>query len=114
MSDPSDPRHPANPPPEWPRSEPEIIPPGQQRAGRFQHGTFEFTGRDGTTRTYAMGPFTIILALIVVALITGVILLLVFGALLIWIPVAAIAVAALMSVALARGYWLRFRRWLGR
>jgi hypothetical protein len=116
MSDPFNVRRPAEPPPEWPRSEPEIIPPGRRggSGGGFQRGAFEFIDREGRRRRYTIGPFTVILALVTVAVLAGLVLLLVFGALLIWIPVAAIAVAALLTTALARGYWLRFRRWLGR
>jgi hypothetical protein len=111
MSDPFNTRPPAEPPPERPRVEPEIIPPGDPGPGGFRRSTFQFTGRDGQTRSYRIGPFTVILALIATALIAGLILLLIFGALLIWIPFAAIGIALVLTAALARGYWLRFRRW---
>jgi hypothetical protein len=109
MSDPFDSHRPA----EQPRVEPEIIPPGDPGPGGFRGSTFRYTGPDQRTRVYSIGPFTVILCLIATALIAGLILLLIFGALLIWIPFAAIGIALVLSAALARGYWLRFRRWLG-
>jgi hypothetical protein len=58
------------------------------------------------------GPLTIFLALAFVALVIGGILILLLGAVLIWIPIFVLAVGALLIAAAARQYWWRFRRWL--
>ena len=52
------------------------------------------------------------LALALVTVVVGGILLVVLGAVLIWIPVFVLAVGALLIAAAARQYWWRFRRWL--
>jgi len=99
------------PVPETPRSEPEIIPPGQgERTGSGRASTFVFVDRYGRTRRVSAGtlrPFGIILALLTIGLVAGLILLVVFGALLIWIPLMAVTLAGLLLFALVRGYWRR-------
>jgi len=44
--------------------------------------------------------------------VAGVIVLVVLGAVLIWLPIFILAVGALLLAATARQYWWRFRRWL--
>jgi hypothetical protein len=108
-------------PPDRPRSEPEIIPP--ERGDRRQDGGSQdgrshvwvwVADREGMRQANVRlpGPFTIFLALAFVTLVVGGILILVLGAVLIWIPVFVLAVGALLIAAAARQYWWRFRRWL--
>jgi hypothetical protein len=108
-------------PPDRPRSEPEIIPPerGDRRQnGRSQDGRSHVwvwvADREGMRQANVAlpGPFTIFLALALVTLVVGGILVLVLGAVLIWIPIFVLAVGALLIAATARQYWWRFRRWL--
>src|SRR5215813_11789779 len=104
-------------PSDRPRSEPEIIPPERgdrrQQGGR-SHVWVWVADREGMRQANVAlpGPFTIFLALALVALVVGGILVLVLGAVLIWIPVFVLAVGALLVAAAARQYWWRFRRWL--
>jgi hypothetical protein len=83
----------SNPRPERPRVEPEIIPPGEPlRTPR----TGEFTDRPFGPRIYVarFGTFGIIMVVLGVLAIATVILVLLLGALLIWIPVVGLIVAA--------------------
>ncbi len=100
-----------------PRSEPEIIPPG--RPGRdARPRIFVSVDEDngGTRRVYMAqpGPFTIILALAVLALIAGIMLIVLLSVALIWIPVVIVLIAAFVLSVTFRQYWWRFRNWLGR
>jgi hypothetical protein len=103
-------------PPDRPRSEPEIIPPerGDRRQGGRPHVWVWVADREGMRQANVTlpGPFTIFLALALVTLVVGGILLVVLGAVLIWIPVFVLAGGALLIAAAARQYWWRFRRWL--
>ena len=104
-------------PSDRPRSEPEIIPPDPRGGGRSDsqpHVWVWVADRDGMRRANVTlpGPFTIFLALALVTLVVGGILVLVLGAVLIWIPIFVLAVGALFLAAAARQYWWRFRRWL--
>jgi hypothetical protein len=58
------------------------------------------------------GPFTIFLALALVAMVAGLIVILVLGAVIIWIPIFVLAIVGLLIAAAVRQYWWRFRRWL--
>jgi len=103
-------------PPDRPRSEPEIIPPerGDRRQDGRSHVWVWVADREGMRRANVTlpGPFTIFLALALVTVVVGGILLVVLGAVLIWIPIFVLAVGALLIAAAARQYWWRFRRWL--
>lgn len=75
--------------PERPRVEPEIIPPGSaQRRSPWQTQGF------GQQRIYVtkLGPFGFVLLLLALAALIAVILLVVVGAVLIWIPILAVLV----------------------
>jgi len=80
--------------PEWPRAEPEIIPP--DRSGR--HGDFTRAPWHGgpytraTHRVYVtrLGPLGIALLLLAVTAIVAMLLIAVLGAVLFWIPIAAV------------------------
>lgn len=117
--------------PEKPRSEPEIIPPGQGDASPWSHdagwpdaaraanhgdstspGTAVFISVDeqGRTRYHTFtppGPFTIGVVLALLGLIGAAILLLAFGLVLFLIPVVAIAVVALFLSSRIRTWWQR-------
>lgn len=106
-------------PPEQPRSEPEILPPdgraqgpGGRRRPDPNARVFVYVDRDGNTQRVNVstpGPFTIILVLLAVALVTAVLFAFILGALFFLIPVAAIAVAALIGWLYARNFWRRLR-----
>ena len=85
--------------PELPRVEPEIIPP--DRAGRsdWRQSTwppYAYSESRGTHRIYVtrLGPFGLTLILAGVAVLGVAIFLTIVGAILIWIPVVAVLVAA--------------------
>jgi len=80
--------------PERPRVEPEIIPPDRSGSRRPNWPPpFGFQTR-GTHRVYVskIGPFGFALLLLVVGLFSGILLLALIGAALIWIPVVAVFV----------------------
>jgi hypothetical protein len=84
---------------ERPRVEPEIIPPGAQRD-------------DGVYRVrMSVPPFGVVLILALVALVSVAIIVLVIGALLVWIPIVALAVSVVLLFFYARHYWFRARSW---
>ncbi len=103
-----------------PRKEPEIIPP--ERSGRDDNArgiwiaVNEQGEPGGRRRVYVArpGPFTIIVALAVLALIAAVILIVLLSLALLWIPVVIVLVAALILSVSVRQYWWRFRSWLAR
>jgi hypothetical protein len=118
-------------PPEKPRSEPEIIPPGYGDESPWSrdtawpdaaraalegdtssHGSGVFISVDeqGRTRYRTFtppGPFTIGVVLALLGLVGATILLLAFGLVLFLIPVVAIAVAALVLSGRIRVWWRR-------
>ena len=87
-------RHPDEP--ERPRAEPEIIPP--DRGGRGGEPgwppAYGFTQMRGAQRVYVgrIGPFGVVLIMLIVGLFAAVLLLLLIGAALLWIPVVAVLV----------------------
>ena len=115
-------------PPEKPRSEPEIIPPGRDDSPWTQEGwpsdaarseadpssrssgvyiTVDEQGRTHYRTFTPPGPFTIGLVLALIGLIGAAILLLALGFVLFLIPVVAIAVAALALSGRVRIWWRR-------
>ena len=79
-------------PPEQPRVEPEIIPP--DRSGRYSPwSSYGFTETRGThrIRVTRVGPFGIALLMLVIAAVATIIMIAVLGAVLIWIPIVAVA-----------------------
>ena len=102
--------------PDRPRSEPEIIPPGQ-RDRRDPSHVFISIDEDGSPRRIYMaqpGPLTIILALAVLGLIGVVALIVLLSVALIWIPVV-IALVAIFVASMTFRHWLhRFRSWWAR
>jgi hypothetical protein len=82
-------------PPERPRVEPEIIPP--DRTGRYSPWSSDpFTATRGTQRVYIsrVGPFGIALLLLAFAAVATIVMIAILGAVLIWIPIVAVALAA--------------------
>jgi hypothetical protein len=109
-------QYPDYPRPEQPRVEPEILPPdGDEPVGRgMPSRMFVFVDRDGRARFTSFrppGPLTLMLALLILGAIGAAILVLVLGFVLVWIPAAVLAVAALAFSSQIRAAW---RRLLGR
>lgn len=86
--------------PEQPRAEPEIIPPDRtNRAPDWRQGTWQPDGSawvGGRQRIYVgrIGPFGLALLMLMIGVLVAVILLTVVGALLLWIPILVLLVAA--------------------
>ncbi len=80
-------------------TEPEIIPPG-----RPDRRAYRFVDAHGTRRVYAvkLGPFGIILLALVIAIIAATMFVLLLGAVLLWIPVFIMFVAAAAIFGLLR------------
>jgi hypothetical protein len=100
--------------PERPRFEPEIIPPerGDARSGAGQDDVFVYVDSRGGTRRVHIGrpsPFSIILAFLIGGLILAGILFVAFSAVVVLVPVIAVAVAGLVAYAYLRGAWRRLR-----
>jgi hypothetical protein len=91
------------PEPEQPRSEPEIIPPGE--ADRRRRGA----SFDGTQRVYVarVGPFGFAMIVLALALVAALIFLLVLGAFVILIPLAGLLLAVAVAISLLRGPFRR-------
>jgi hypothetical protein len=95
--------------PELPRAEPQIIPPDHGRAPEDRRPgwppPYGFTQMRGTHRIYVsrIGPFGFALIMLAVGLLAVILLLILIGTALIWIPVvAALAVIAAISGLLRR------------
>ena len=90
---------------ERPRAEPEIIPPGAP----LRRPRDDFTGAQFTQRIYVtrLGPFGLILLALALGVIAVVLLVLLVGAVLFWIPVIGLLVAAAIFSGALRS---RFRR----
>jgi hypothetical protein len=100
-------------PPDRPCSEPEIIPP--DNAGRRAHRIWiEVEGQDGASRLYWPGPFTLVLALAILALIAAVMLIVLLSVALIWIPVVIVLIVAFVLSVTFRRWWWRLRTWMAR
>jgi uncharacterized protein (DUF697 family) len=79
---------------ERPRSEPEIIPPGHPNGKSMRDG-HHFDVR-GTERIYitSLGPFTMIVLALLTTVIAALMLIVLLGTVVVWIPVAILFVAA--------------------
>jgi hypothetical protein len=102
--------------PEQPRAEPEILPPdGDEPVGRgMPPRVFMFVDRGGGARFANFrppGPLALFLALFILGAIAASIVVLLLGFVLIWIPAAVLAVAALAFSSQIRAAW---RRLIGR
>ena len=104
-------QNPRQPPP----SEPEIIPPGKAGGNdRARRLWITMDEQGGTRRIYVAqpGPFTIVLALAVLALIAAVMLIVLLSVALIWIPIVIVLIVTFVLSVTFRQYWWRFRNWL--
>jgi hypothetical protein len=104
-------RDPNDPNASRPRSEPEIIPPGQ--SGRRDRGIWvSVDDNDGPRRVFVArpSPLMIILGLAILGLIAVVMLIVLLSVAVIWIPVVIVLIAAFV----ASMYWRRFKLWLAR
>jgi hypothetical protein len=97
---------PPTPRAEQPRAEPEIIPPGAPlRSGRFDG----FAGPHFSQRIYVakFGPLGIVLVALAIVAIVTVLLVVLLGALLFWIPVIGVIVAAAIVLRFLKSPWRR-------
>jgi len=93
---------------ERPRSEPEIIPPGDaQRRGKGQPRTRVFVDTRGTERVYVVrpSPLGVILITLVTALLTALLLVLLFGTFLFVAPFLILLIAAAIIVGILRVFF---------
>jgi hypothetical protein len=93
---------------------PEIIPPGRahERSARGGSGiwiSIRTKGRGRAGYVATPGPFAIILALVALGILLTIVLLFLLGALLIWVPVFSLFLAALLLGGIVRGYFPRLR-----
>ena len=109
-------------PPEYPRSEPEIIPPEHGERGNFRSQNSHsrvwvwVADRDGMRRTAITppGPLAILIVLALFALIVAVVIAVFLGAVLIWIPFLILVLGAALVAATVRRRWQQFQHWLMR
>jgi hypothetical protein len=96
---------PPKPQGEEPRSEPEVIPPGQ--AERDTPRMRVFVDTHSTERVYIgkPSPLGAILLTLVVGLLSAVLMVLLFGALLVALPAVVLLVTAAIVAGLLRGYF---------
>ena len=96
-----------NPQGEEPRSEPEVIPPGQ--AERDTPRMRVFVDTHSTERVYIgkPSPLGVILLTLVVGLLSAVLMVLLFGALLVALPAVVLLVTAAIVAGLLRAYFQR-------
>ena len=92
-----------NPPGEEPRSEPEIIPPGHAKRGPTRMGDAHV----GRIFIAKFGPFGTILLTLVVGLLSAVLMVLLFGALLVALPAVVLIVTAAIVAGILRVYFQR-------
>jgi hypothetical protein len=88
---------------EEPRSEPEIIPPGHAKRGPTRMGDAHV----GRIFIAKFGPFGTILLTLVVGLLSAVLMVLLFGALLVALPAAVLIVTAAIVAGILRVYFQR-------
>jgi len=102
-------------PPEQPRVEPEILPPGHDgRPPRGTGGIFvRIEERDGVRRVYVARPGlpAIILGLLVIGLIAAIVFLVLASVALVWIPVLIIGIVLALLSGAARNRWRQLRAW---
>jgi hypothetical protein len=95
---------------EKPRSEPEIIPPDHagRRTAQGAPRTRAFIDAHGTERIYIarLGPLGLILAILTTGILSAVMLILLFAAFLIWLPLVIFFIAG----AIIFGFLRYFRR----
>ena len=84
--------------PERPRLEPEIIPPARSRRGsdwqQYVWGPQASTSETHRIYVTRLGPFGMAALMLVIGIVIAVILLATIGAILVWIPILALLLAA--------------------
>lgn len=94
---------------EKPRAEPEIIPPdgGDRQSRSSAAGIRVFVEEGGTRHIYVarLGPLGMVVLALMIGILTAVILLLLLGAFLIWVPLLGLLVAAAITSGLLRAYF---------
>jgi hypothetical protein len=93
----------SNPQGEQPHSEPEIIPPSRAERGPRMH--FYIDERIGRVYTAKPGPLGSILTVLIVGLFLTVMLIMMLGAFLVFLPVVVLFVTAAIVVGLLRIYF---------
>ena len=91
---------------EEPRSEPEIIPPGHAKRGPTRIGD-SIDAHVGRVYIAKFGPLGTILLTLVVGLLSAVLMVLLFGALLVALPAVVLLVTAAIIAGLLRVYFQR-------
>jgi hypothetical protein len=98
---------PPTPSGEEPRAEPEILPPlrGEARG----EAMWQSADDHGTHRIYVarLGPFSMAMLLLAMALLAAILVILLIGTILIWIPVVAFVIAIAVVSAWWRGAFRR-------
>jgi hypothetical protein len=101
------------PPGERPRAEPEIIPPGgddrQSEASATHIRVFVDGGGIHHIRVSRLGPLGILVLALMIGILLAIVLILVLGAFLIWIPLVGLVVAAAIISGLLRTHFRRPR-----
>jgi hypothetical protein len=102
--------------PEQPRSEPEIIPPGQNPRGRAAADRLwmHLNSGSGFQRVYVARPGlpSIILTVLILGLILAIIFLVLAGIVFLWIPILIGGIVLAMASGALRYRWRRFQAWL--
>jgi hypothetical protein len=100
---------------ERPRTEPEIIPPGEDgRAERGPAGIWmRVEERDGTQRIYIGRPSipALIVGLMIVGFVAALAFLAMAGLLLVWIPILVVGIVAALLSNKIRWQWRRLKLW---
>jgi hypothetical protein len=97
-----------------PRSEPEIIPPGEHSRRELSGMWVRIDEHDGVRRFVIAqpGPMGIVLGLLALCLIASIAFLVVAGLLLLWVPVAICGILLAIGAATIRHHWRQLRlRW---
>ncbi len=101
--------------PERPRFEPEIIPPGRDDGARGDASWtwIRIEGRGGTRRVTITRPSlpSIILGLLVLGLIAAVVVVVLAGVVLIWIPIVVGGILLALLSGSIRTHWRRLQGW---
>jgi hypothetical protein len=94
---------------EQPRHEPEIIPPDRGDRRWREDRPWLFPGQAGNQRIYVtrLGPFSTFLLVAVLGLAAAVLLIVLLGAFLLWIPIIGLVIAIAIISGLLRNYFRR-------
>lgn len=104
---------------EYPRREPEIIPPGRDPSGASRRGRpadsvwVRFEGRSGGPRVFIArgGWVSLALGALAIAFVIAVLITLIASLLLVWLPLVIAVVAVAIGAGALRSRWNRLRGW---